>query len=491
MSEVLHVAIVHYHLRPGGVTQVIRNAADSLSGRPFRCAILAGGPPSFGSPVAACIRVVESLNYSPDAATCTPEALVERMEKAAVEALGREPDLWHIHNHSIGKNPSFSMAAALLAQRNKRLLLQIHDFPEDGRPDNYRALLRHVGGGDPAALGARLYPQGGRVHYAVLNARDREFMARAGVDASRLHLLPNPVNVPGGSAPPAPAGALPGRRLFLYPTRAIRRKNVGEFLLWAAAGGDDDRFACTLAPTSPADLASYERWVGVARELRLPVEFEAGRNGRASFAALLQSAHAVVTTSIGEGFGLVFLEPWLFDRPLVGRNLPEMTAGFKREGLRLDGLYERLLVPLDWAGGDVFRRKIEEGLTRMLAGYGRGTTADAVDRAWRVAVAGDAVDFGRLDEELQERVIRRAVKERKCPAHLRPAQLTPGAYRTESLKENARLTRERYGLGAYADRLAAIYWAVASAGVGGASALRSERLLDEFLAPERFFLLRT
>ena len=38
------------------------------------------------------------------------------------------------------------------------------------------------------------------------------------------------------------------------------------------------------------------------------------------FAALLASAHALVTTSVAEGFGLAFLEPWLMGRPLAGRH---------------------------------------------------------------------------------------------------------------------------------------------------------------------------
>ncbi len=60
------------------------------------------------------------------------------------------------------------------------------------------------------------------------------------------------------------------------------------------------------------------------------------------FHALLTAAHALVTTSVAEGFGLAFLEPWLANRPLFGRKLPEVTEGNKKAGVNLASLYTRL-----------------------------------------------------------------------------------------------------------------------------------------------------
>ena len=139
-----------------------------------------------------------------------------------------------------------------------------------------------------------------------------------------------------------------GDRLFLYPTRAIRRKNLGEFLLWSALGEKGDRFATTLAPTSAGDRAPYERWVRVARSLGIPIEFEMGGRTTVPFPNLLRAAHTVVTTSVAEGFGLAFLEPWLAGRPLGARDLPELTDMFKKQGLDFGNLYRRLFVPLAW-----------------------------------------------------------------------------------------------------------------------------------------------
>ncbi len=61
---------------------------------------------------------------------------------------------------------------------------------------------------------------------------------------------------------------------------------------------------------------------------------------------MIAKADALITTSVAEGFGLAFLEPWLASKPLVGRNLPEITADFAEHGLDLSALYNCLPVPL-------------------------------------------------------------------------------------------------------------------------------------------------
>src|SRR5690606_27620061 len=125
---------------------------------------------------------------------------------------------------------------------------------------------------------------GSQVHYAAVNARDDAFMRAAGFH--NVHLLPNPVEVPGaaeaahiaqGVAASAHAFDFvgPGQRLYLYPTRGIRRKNLGEFLLWAAVSpADADAvYATTLAPDNPAARDVYTRWRAFAHKLRLPAVF--------------------------------------------------------------------------------------------------------------------------------------------------------------------------------------------------------------------------
>ena len=134
----MKVALIHYHLQPGGVTRVIENtilAWEKGGSGPEACVVLSGRP--YPGKVLRHVRTVEGLDYADAQKAIDPAILTERLKEAARTALGGLPDLWHIHNHSLGKNPALSSAVALLAQSGARLLLQPHDYAEDGRPENF------------------------------------------------------------------------------------------------------------------------------------------------------------------------------------------------------------------------------------------------------------------------------------------------------------------------------------------------------------------
>jgi hypothetical protein len=484
----MRIAIVHYHLQTGGVTRIIQHAQRVLGERGVRLAVLSGEPPQGGweGPV----RVVQTLAYDERRPACEPGILAMDLQRAAWEALGGAPDIWHVHNHCLGKNTALPGALLRLAEEGQRLLLQIHDFPEDGRPENYRRLLDRVGAHDVERLSHILYPGAGQAHYAVLNARDEEALAAGGCPSAQLHRLPNPVWLEPQPELPA-ARRHEDTRLWLYPTRAIRRKNLGEFLLWAARGEDGDRYATTRGPENPAERPQYEGWVDFAQSLKLPVEFAMGERWQGSFGALLRSAHALVTTSVAEGFGLAFLEPWLAERAVVGRDLPEITHEFQAEGVDLGGLYSRLEVPVDWVGWEVLERKAREGLERMLGAYGRTPREEHITRCLNAWVRDRQVDFGRLDEPLQQQVIRRVTGSAGAGSELRPARLVPDQDRAGRIERNRTVVLDDYSLPRYGERLLEIYGQVLESAEGPLEALSGQTLLNRFLAPERLFLLRS
>lgn len=487
----IRAAIVHYHLQAGGVTRVIADSVAALRDSGIRTVILSGAPSDIEIPSGTDARVVEGLNYK-TAASCPPAELVRRLRAAAQTALGAPPDIWHIHNHSLGKNIALTDAVCRLAEAGHSLLLQIHDFAEDGRPDNYRALLHGIGRGCPARLTEHLYPQAPHVHYALLNRRDRGIMRSAGVPSGRCHLLPNPVfcmestDKADDETIKHSAG-----RLFLYPTRAIRRKNIGEFLLWSALASPGDRFAATLAPTDPAERRVYAAWVRLARRLRLPVEFEIGMRETPSYQSLMRSAHAIVTTSVGEGFGLAFLEPWLMDRPLLGRDIPDITADFKEKGVRFRGLYERLWIPMEWVGCDRFRRCIRRHMNRLWSAYGQRLRAGDMDRGFAAMIRDDRVDFGRLDEPLQADVLRRVASGSALRQDLDPSRLDDRIQSPALIAGNHRLVSSAYGRRHYGARLARLYASVLNDSAASPDSLDGDVILKGFLNPEKCFPLRT
>jgi glycosyltransferase involved in cell wall biosynthesis len=486
----MHIVIGHFHLQTGGVTRVIEHACSALLAEGHRVLVVAGEPPQRALPAGAAFALVPALAYEERRRRSGADELAAELECIARDHFGGPPDLWHIHNHSLGKNLAVPGALIELAKKGQRLLLQPHDFAEDGRPALYARLLYGVGEGDPGRLAGRVYPLATHIHYAVLTDRDRSFLAVAGIPEDRLHLLPNAVAMP--SPPTQVSHPFENRRLWLYPTRAIRRKNLGELLLWSVVGSEGDVFAATQAPQNPAEQPGYRRWAALAAELRLPVELELGHRIE-DFAGLLASAHALVTTSVAEGFGLAFLEPWLVGRPLVGRDLPEITRDFTAAGIDLGGLYERLEVPLEWLDAARLRRAMNEALERVMSAYGREGTPDDVERLWSAAVSDGRIDFGRLDETAQEEVIRHLVTNPDERGRLRPPALDPGsATAAERIARNRTLVERDFSIAGYGRRLTEIYARLLAEPV--AAKLESAdggALLDRFLAPERLFLLRS
>lgn len=484
MSVACAPVFVHYHLRPGGVTRVIENAVAALPGVP--AVVLTG---ERGGDFRGDVRlaVSDELGYGGEPSSKKETQLAREILALARRRAGPDRGLiWHFHNHSLGKNAAMPLLARALAGRGERILLQIHDFAEDCRPANYQMLLSRFGGEE--ALASILYPQAPHVHYAVLNRRDHSFLAAAGVDPSRLHLLPNAVAAgpPAGDGEPYPK---PAGRFYVYPTRAIRRKNIGEFLLWAALAERDAHFATTLAPQNPVHFPIYHEWLRFAKEQNLPASFEIGTDPRYTYGSIVRSADALLTTSVAEGFGLAFLEPWLADKPLAGRDLSGITADFRENGVKLDHLYKSLSAPLEWVGEQRLRELFLSNLKFYYDRYQRRFDRDRAEAAFAGIAARKRVDFGFLNEMLQKEIIVRVRESAMAGNELEPPALDtgPGGALTRHNRERVEAC---YGLEQYGGRLRSIYKAVLESETGPVIGLQPGAVLRHFLAPERFSMLR-
>ncbi len=478
IQERMDIAIVHYHLKPGGVTRVIGHAAKALTALGHNVVVLSSDLPE--GPVDYQVGLVSALRYTLPNEKLDSGALAFEMKRTARKFLNGEPDIWHIHNHSLGKNAAVPEAAGKLAIE-RPVLLQMHDFAEDGRPANYELLRSQL------ADMSRLYPLASQIHYAPINGRDARALKEIGLPASNLHLLSNAVTAPEIPTEAEPIPEAVGRPLIVYPTRGIRRKNMGEFVLQAVLGGDEVRYGSTLGPANPAARPVYDRWVEFAREQNIPVLFGLGETH--DFGKILAASKEIVTTSVAEGFGLAFLEPWLYNRSLRGRNLPEITAEFGDAGVHLNGLYNRLDVPLDWVGADRLRAALDEALRASYESYGEPIPEDAAERALGAACRHGFVDFGRLDESMQESVIAKLVADPAAADAVRTDR--PGFLGDSAIEHNREAIEENFSLAAYGDRLTAIYAEMKRSDIGEITSLPWDLLLRQFLQPERFYLLRT
>lgn len=514
----MNVAMVHHHLNHSGVTQVIANqlrALDRVCSRAddVRVAVLSDGQtagwptdlPAALQSVPLTMCRVPGLAY--DELPQERAALLAAELDAQLAALGWAPHetLLHVHNHGLGKNASLPGALRQLAEKGFALLLQIHDFAEDCRPRNYRHLMQAWNRADVAPV---LYPQAAQIHYAVLNRRDDDLLAHAGVPRERLHFLPNPLPDHAARVDRHEArgqlharfGVPPAARFLLYPVRAIRRKNLGETLLWSALAGPETHVGVTLAPLNPAEQDSYRRWKQLARELPLNVHFEIGGAGGLPLATNLVAADLILTTSVAEGFGMVFLESWLADRMLVGRDLPDVTSDFTLAGLRLEYMAGRIGIPVEVVGHAAFSDMLVTAWREMRRAYGRPAPDPLPSAVGRHArTDGETIDFGDLDEAQQVHVLRRVVADRAL--RRRVLELNGCLTRALALEsdEQGRLVahnqcvvRREYSLAPSGTRLRRIYQQVWASGrdTRAAPLPHAHRISEEFLALTRFRPIR-
>ncbi len=459
----MRVAIVHYHLAPGGVTTVIRAASHSLTEAGISHVILTGSSPETDLPV----RIIDGLDYSNDCHGETEETLAQKLRQAAHETLGAAPDLWHFHNHSLGKNTLIPGVVDLLARENERLVLQLHDLAEDGRAQNYSNIPK------PEFL----YPISPSIHYAFLNSRDRKRFHAAGLQASNSSLLPNPA-----PSPIAPSIRSSGTPLILYPSRAIRRKNLGELLLLAQQSPPRTRFAVTRSPENPGAKNIYQSWVKFASDHQLPIDFDVVDSAN-SFQSWVDRSTHFVTTSIAEGFGLTFLESIAFQKPLIGRDLSHVTA-------KSESLYQRILIPGDWIDPKTLRHHLVASLTSIHQLYRRPLNEDFIEQTFKSLHHGSDFDFGNLPESLQKSILIKLLENTDLTV------LIQTSHGTETLRsrlaENFSLpARSSEPTISYAENLLNIYGKLAPQPTPKIHHLDPAKILDAYLTPEDFHFLLT
>jgi glycosyltransferase involved in cell wall biosynthesis len=335
----MRITMLHYHLRPGGVTTVIRNAQKALP-----------------------IEILADFGYDDNPRT---------FHRRAREYLRRLPrtGLLHTHNIGLGKNPALTYAVRQLADTGMRVLNQVHDFPEDNRPAQLRALRQH------RDWQAMCYYDLPNVRWATLTTHDAGRLAARGIPREKITVLPNPIDtgfftqslsfracekspLPRRSNDRDSSQARndilqtiaayaaehgyrfdPRKKILLSPMKVMVRKNNAEAveLIRALPGY---QLIISLDASSPRDRQYSEELNRMIRREKLPVIIGCG-SAFPDPRPLFHAAHAILTTSTQEGFGYTFLEGWLAGKLVVGRDIPEVTQDFRAAGMRLDHLYRK------------------------------------------------------------------------------------------------------------------------------------------------------
>ncbi|GHU82638.1 hypothetical protein FACS189468_7050 [Spirochaetia bacterium] len=468
----MKIALAHYHLRSGGVTSVVLHQARALRDAGDEVLIITGEKPPEDPGIP--LVLIEGLQYDqirnplPQDSTDFSDSaanLAGAISAAMESHWGSPADILHVHNPLIRKNRSLIPALKLLQKRGIRLLLQNHDLAEDFRPDVYTG---------------EAYPE--NCHYGVINSRDYSFLHRAGLKTAGLHLIPNEV------FPMEAAGGLERTR-YLYPVRGIRRKNIGEALFFSLFIPKGRTVALTLPPTTERDLGVYRRWIALAQALRLPVEFEVGM--KKSFSETLGSSLCVITTSIKEGFGFSFLEPWTAGRAVLGRRL-DVCRDFEDAGVVFDSLYNSINIPTVYISPGQFYKKMEQTLAAVFHTFGLAIPDYLIGRMGEEFLNRETLDFGSMDEEFQENIIRTlisnsVVREEIIAANPFLAALPDWKPDEDLIETNRRVILEKYSRERILEILRDTYRQVLGTPVS--HKIQKTLLLELYLDPLRFSLV--
>ena len=474
---ILKIALIHYHLRTGGVTKVISNQSRTLKELGHQLLVFSAGSAPQGIPHVE-VPLLDYLTQKP----AESESLYQLLLQHCETHLGGAPDLWHIHNHCLGKNILFPNLIKEIADSRTPLILQPHDFAEDNRPSNYSLLT-----------GEHIYPLAPQIHYAFINSRDRGLLETAGLPKSESHLVPNAV------APPSTIGHSnrnDTERIVLYPVRGIRRKNLGEAVLLSALAPKNTRFAISLAPENPIWQGVHQNWQNFARDHHLPIEFAVTDRipphpeTDSSFQTWLQCATHLLTTSIAEGFGLAFLEPAALQKPLIGRDLPEITADFHHHGINPGRLYQEIPVPLTAIDHQRLGHEFQHQVSNSYRLYEQTLSEDKLAAGWQRLTKDDTIDFGALPEDFQRDLILKVLASEddhpfqdlqnwlaKVLAETQPTA-TPESLTPFSLPQSQQDIRD-------------LYEAALSSPREKPSWLPKEKVLAQYLSPSRFHFLRS
>lgn len=489
----MKVAIVHYHLEPSGVSRVIERASPELTRRGIAHVILVGKCPH-DMANALPVVVVDGLAYS-DASIDgqAAENILDTLRTTATEVLGSAPDLWHFHNHSLGKNRAIPLIVSMLASQNEQILLQIHDLAEDGRPENSPNI----------ADIPYLYPLAPQIHYAFINSRDRNLFIKAGLSASNAHLIANPV-FNTDSIPHTTSKTPNTPPLLLCPARGIRRKNIGELILLTLLAPKGTRCAITLAPENPHWLAIHDHWKKFCAAHHLPVEFAVvdriapNPNSAASFESWISRATHFITCSISEGFGFVFLESLAYGKPLIGREIEHISHDLKKHGIEHGRLYEKILIPADWLSHTMLEEHVKNSFTHLLQSWNREASADECESVMASMNHDGFFDFGNLPEALQQTVIEKLLDPEH---HAIPILSINGrtqrlkAWIEDSLTQNQQTQAPQipkgFTIATHCEQTIAIHAMMADQKPLPPATLDPNDILDAFLVAEEFQFLKS
>ncbi|MDX9801899.1 MAG: hypothetical protein RBT69_11260 [Spirochaetia bacterium] len=446
----IKIALFHYHFLPGGVTTaaslavnaLLEYGVNSILTNNFQIeeiAFISGREENLENLVSEKIKIPSASNVKIGYEICRSVDYISdnsqrddsRKRKDIAKLFEKYSSyIWWIHNYHLGKNPLFTslLTEHLSENSSQKAILHIHDFPECGRLSNYRYLTGDV---------KTLYPLKSNIRYAVINARDKRYLINAGIPETHVNLLYDPVpditnnkaregislqdaelqdkakkmlSVTYGKYFP---GFNPDKPFALYPVRTIRRKNILEAALLGHITGEGFNLVVTL----PGISEQEKNYSGIVKTC-----FENGwapgiwgcgtaiYGKAAQFNDVIASSDFIISSSLLEGFGYLFIDSLRWGKPLAARYL-DITEGFNDIfDNTASFFYHSINVPLNISEREIIMKKWK-GIIKTYSSVINSSMAERIDSEITSVFNGEYADFSYLPVIKQAEILKQIKNE--------------------------------------------------------------------------------
>ena len=444
----IKIALFHYHFLPGGITTVAINAVNSIikyaslnSFKIEEIVFISGKDGNLENIIQNQIEKPEetdtvikfdidsALDYLADNYKYDEQDIEEKIILLLKKYKGF---IWWIHNYQLGKNPVLTRIITEYLKKNddQKAILQIHDFPECARPENYRFL---------AEKKYTIYPVTNNIRYVTINARDERYLKEAGVPDNLVWLLYDPVSglskkqliqiskskstnitTQAGAATDLQKKNLckeklvqqfrsffpalnPENDFALYPVRTIRRKNILEAALLAKITENGFNLIVTL----PGISAQEKKYSDTVKECfekgHVPGIWGCGSNLYGEPVPLenvINASDFVISSSIMEGFGYHMIDSLLWSKPVITKYL-DIQEGFSEIFRNTASFfYDFITVPVEKKNREKITQLYFDSIRRyskIMGNYNIELVLQQIDSI----LSRDSVDFSYLPVYLQ------------------------------------------------------------------------------------------
>jgi len=337
----MNILFLHYFFKEDGITRSVLNNVSGLKELSENINFILAGD-NFVSSIPSDIEK-RYIDWG-------AQDLVSQIQEVSKDA-----DIIIIENPTIGMFPKATLAFKEFSEsnHNKKIIYRLHDFIDD-RPHLFEEFKKVFNNFE------EIYPTSSNVSFLTLTSFDKKRLIKKGLN--NVNILPNSLVAYDFCINPEKSFNLrkifetsgiinPDEKILTYPVRVLKRKNIEEAMLLTKIlneAGENYRLIVTV----PLD-EDYKKEIEILAEdykiqcsigkVSKYISFD--KKDRYTIADLYSISDLVISTSIKEGFGFAFIEPWLTGTAVIGRKVSHITEDFEDNGIDLSHLYGNDIIP--------------------------------------------------------------------------------------------------------------------------------------------------